>query len=345
MYGAKVTISDPTPPTLSTPTGTLWEPSETGFHTGTQSVTIAATDIGGGVQSIELAADDHPLQAYTASCDFTHPQPCPNTTGTQNFTLPTTQLSDGTHTLTLTATDAAGNKTTTSQQITIANNPPPPPIELTATPTEPGSTTFTATWADPIGQVAPITAATYQICSAYGLDTCGSPTTAPFGGPAAVTALGPGTWTLAVWLSNAAGLSSPGNAAHTTLTVPTPTSAPSATLGSDSSDGGSSDESRSPAPSHPDPPKKGTIHLAETLRGHELVVHVSGPATGTVRVSYTGRYRGRTIARAAKTVALANGHVTVRFELTAFTAVRAKVRVSAISHGAAATSTLRRRHR
>ena len=81
MYGANVTISDPTPPTLvSTPTGTLWEPSESGFHTGTQSVTIAAEDVGGGVQSIGPATDDHLLQTYTASCNFTHPQSCPSAT-------------------------------------------------------------------------------------------------------------------------------------------------------------------------------------------------------------------------------------------------------------------------
>jgi hypothetical protein len=266
MYGAKVTISDPTPPTLSIPTGTLWEPSDTGFHTGTQHVTVAAEDIGGGVQSIELAADDHPLQTYTASCDFTRPQPCPSATGTQNFTLPTIQLADGSHTLTLIATDAAGNKTTTSQQITIVNSPPPPPTELKITPTQPNSTTFTATWTDPSGQVAPIMGATYEICPADNAGACSTPTSAPAGGSATVTVPGPGVWTLAVWLMNAAGLGTVSNAARTTLIVPEPggTSIVSHEVSGSANGGGLPSSARSGPP-------KTTLHLKEAVHGHRLI--------------------------------------------------------------------------
>ena len=43
MYGATVTLSDPTPPTLGTPFGALWGPGEAGgFHKGTESVTVSA---------------------------------------------------------------------------------------------------------------------------------------------------------------------------------------------------------------------------------------------------------------------------------------------------------------
>ena len=124
MYGAKVTISDPTPPTLGTPSGTLWEPGESGgFHKGTESVTVSAQDVGGGVQSIVLSADGQPVETYSASCNFTFAQPCPLSTGAQTLTLPTTELSDGTHTLTLVATDAAGNQSTVaSEQITVDNH-------------------------------------------------------------------------------------------------------------------------------------------------------------------------------------------------------------------------------
>ena len=39
MYGATVTVADPTPPTLSTPYGTLWAAGEAGgFHKGTETV-------------------------------------------------------------------------------------------------------------------------------------------------------------------------------------------------------------------------------------------------------------------------------------------------------------------
>ena len=78
MYGATVTLSDPTPPTLSAPSGALWEPGASGgVHKGTESVTISAQDVGGGVQSIVLSADGQPVETYSASCNFTFAQPCP----------------------------------------------------------------------------------------------------------------------------------------------------------------------------------------------------------------------------------------------------------------------------
>ena len=151
LYGATVTLSDPTPPTLSAPSGALWGPGEAGgFHKGTESVTVSADDVGGGVASIVLSADGRPVETYTAPCNFTFAQPCPSSTGTQTLTLPTTQLSDGTHTLTLVATDAAGNQSTVaSQVITVENGAPPPPVGLSATATQTGGSTFTATWSDP----------------------------------------------------------------------------------------------------------------------------------------------------------------------------------------------------
>jgi hypothetical protein len=60
MYGATVTLSDPTPPTLSAPSGALWGPGEAGgLHKGTENVTISAQDVGGGVQSIVLEQRKH----------------------------------------------------------------------------------------------------------------------------------------------------------------------------------------------------------------------------------------------------------------------------------------------
>jgi hypothetical protein len=123
-----------------------------------------------------------------------------------------------------------------------------------------------------------------------------------------------------VWLTNAAGNGSSANAAHTTLTVP-----------AGSSGGG-----------HGTTPKA-TIRVSETLRGRELVVHVSGPATGRVRVSFKGRLRGRTVASAAKTIALKRGKLTAIFKLGPRTAAHALIRVSAkLDHELAVTSILRR---
>ena len=326
MYGATVTLSDPTPPTLSAPSGALWGPGEAGgFHKGTESVTVSADDVGGGVASIVLSADGRPVETYTAPCNFTFAQPCPSSTGTQTLTLPTTQLSDGTHTLTLVATDAAGNQSTVaSQEITVENSAPPPPVGLSATATQTGGSTFTATWSDPTGQLAPITGALYQVCPASGSGSCSAPASAPAGGPATVTVPGPGSWSIAVWLTNAAGNANPANAAHTNVVVPRP----------------------APAAGHSATATTPTIHVSETLRGRELVVHVSGPASGVVRVGFIGRLRGRTVASGAKTVALRHGRLTVMFKLGPRTAAHALIRVSAkLDHELAVTSTLRRHRR
>jgi hypothetical protein len=246
-YGATVTLSDPTPPTLSTPSGALWGPGEAGgVHNGTENVTVSAQDVGGGVRSIVLSADGHPIETYNALCDFTFPQPCPLSTGAQTLTLPTTELSDGTHTLTLVATDAAGNHSTiASEQITIDNNPPSP-----ATPTTP----------------------------------------------------------------------------------PTPSLPSNISGGGNISSGGNSS------------PPKATIRVSETLLGRELIVYVSGPATGEVRVGFIGRLLGRTVASDAKTMALKHGRLTVIFKLGPRTAAQATIRVSAkLDHELAVTSTLHRR--
>jgi hypothetical protein len=338
MYGATLTLSDPTPPTLSAPSGALWEPGETdGFHKGTESVTTSAQDVGGGVKSIVLAADGQPVETYSTSCNFTFAQPCPLSTGPQTMTLPTTNLPDGTHKLTLVATDAAGNQSTVaSEQITVENNPPPPPVGLAATTTQVGGSTFTVTWSDPVDQVAPITAATYQLCPVNGSRACSAPTPAPAEGPATVTVPGPGIWTLAVWLTNAAGNSSPANAAHTTLTVP----ASSASGGDSGGDAGSSDTHND---SGKPPTATATIHISETLRGRELAVHVNGPATGKVRVSFTGLLQGRAVAAGTKTLALKHGVLTATFRLGPRTAAHATLLISArLNHQHAVTSTLHR---
>ncbi|MGA9313238.1 MAG: Ig-like domain-containing protein [Solirubrobacteraceae bacterium] len=327
MYGATVTLSDPTPPTLSTPSGALWGAGEAGgFHKGTESVAVSAQDVGGGVASIVLSADGRTMETYTAPCNFTFAQPCPSSTGTQTLTLPTTQLSDGRHTLTLVAIDAAGNQSAVaSEEITVDNSAPAAPVGLSATPTQTGSSTFTVTWSEPQGQLAPITSALYQVCPASGSGSCSAPAAAPATGPATVTVPGPGSWSIAVWLSNAAGNANPANGARTNVVVPS------------SKPGGSGHVSTTTAPK---------LHVTETLRGRELIVHVTGPASGSVRVGFTGRLDGRTVASGAKTVLLKHGWLTVMFRLGPRTAAHALIGVSAkLDHEAVVTSTLSRHHR
>ena len=331
MYGATVTLFDPTPPTLGALSGALWGPGEAGgFHKGTESVSVSADDVGGGVASIVLSADGRPVETYTAPCNFTFAQPCPSSTGIHTLTLPTTQLSDGTHTLTLVAMDAAGNQSTVaSQQITVDNSAPPPPVGLSATATQAGGSTFTVTWSDPAGQVSPVTGALYQVCPASGSGSCSAPATAPAAGPATVTVPGPGSWSIAVWLTNAAGNASPAAAAHTIVVV-----SPSGPGGSGTGAGHSATATTP------------TIHVTETLRGRKLVVHVTGPTAGRVHIRLTGRLRGKIVAYAAKTATLKQGRLTVTFTIRPHTAAHALIRLSVkLDHQPAATLvvTLRRR--
>ena len=73
-------------------------------------------------------------------------------------------------------------------------------------------------------------------------------------------------------------------------------------------------------------------------------MHVSGPATGTVRVSFTGRLGDRTVAWGAKTVGLEHGRLTATFKLGSRTAAGAVIRVNArLGHQIAVTSTLHRK--
>lgn len=354
MYGATVTLEDNFAPTLSTPSGSLWEEGQAnGYHKGQESLTVEGRDVGGGVRSIILAVDGKPVTTYEASCDFTYTRPCPLSTGPQTLTLDTTALSDGTHTLTLEAVDAAGNHSTiATKQVTVDNTPPAAPVDLTASPTTPGGSTFTVSWSDPAGQVSPIASATYQVCPAGG-GACGAPATAPAAGPATVSVPAPGSWTLAVWLTDAAGNSSSGNAAQITLTVPQPsgsegggteegagsggTSAGSGGSGGEGI-GGSGSGGTGSTPGGGTSTASGTgkhgstkpttrLRFRVSLRGRRLIVHVRGPRRQRLRISYVARRQGRRVGHRAKRVRLNDGRRVVTFTLRPQVARHARIRV------------------
>ena len=159
-----------------------------------------------------------------------------------------------------------------------------------------------------------------------------------------MTVPGPGTWTLAVWLTDAAGNSSAITATDTTLSVPTDGTRVSSAEGYGEGSGGSG-SSGDNGPSGSSSSKKATIHVGETLHGSKLIVRVSGPETGKVRVSFTGRLAGRIVASGAKVVMLKRGRLDGTFTLGPHTAALATIQVSAsLGHDVTATSTIRRHH-
>ncbi|MEW6582121.1 MAG: hypothetical protein AB1416_05100 [Actinomycetota bacterium] len=105
VRGVTVVVDDPTPPTVAGVSGPLR--AAAGWLRGAQSVSIAASDEGGGVSTIELLADgrDAPVASQALACDYTRPAPCPSA-ATQSLALDTASLGDGTHTLQAVAFDA-----------------------------------------------------------------------------------------------------------------------------------------------------------------------------------------------------------------------------------------------
>lgn len=216
LYGATVTLSDSSAPTLSKVTGPVFDPS---YLTGTTDATFDASD-NVGIRSARLYVDGVAQPATTYSCDFTYTVPCSNRTAA-SLDLDTTQLTDGDHSIEVAASDPASNEArSTARTVTVDNTAPDAPENLAGA----GGSTHTAndfsvTWTNPPGQVAPITAAHWQICDSQQL-ACTSGTNESLDPTEldGLTVPGPGTWQLSVWLEDAAGHVAAANAATAALT-------------------------------------------------------------------------------------------------------------------------------
>ncbi len=205
-----MTLSELAPPSIASPSGALWGTgSAGGFHRGTEEVSFHASDLT-GISKATVSVDGHVAATSEGVCDYTKPLPCQPLSPV--FTVDTTQLSDGAHTVTLDAYNAAGNETQLTEQIVVANQPPPPPVGLKAVAQSDGS--FIVSWTDP-SHVAPIVGAIYQLCPPSGVG-CGSATPTGHDSPITLPASAGGQ-IVRVWLTDAAGNSSSGNAATVTL--------------------------------------------------------------------------------------------------------------------------------
>lgn len=129
---------------------------------------------------------------------------------------------DGAYSLEAYTVDDAGHASDiVKAPFDVVRAAPPPPLKLAATVARSGR--IVVHWADP-PHPAPITTAYWQLCRKAGFCT-------PTGhGPDIRTAtvlVSPGTYTLRVWLADAAGNSDSADAAALTLTVPRAASAAS----------------------------------------------------------------------------------------------------------------------
>jgi hypothetical protein len=218
LHSAAVTVSDPSAPALSGPSGPLWSATYTQGRNETSSwggsddtgISEAAWYIDGGQQTQDRN-----------SCDYSRALPCPNMSADTPHGVNLGAFREGQHQLQAVVKDAAGNITAATKTITIDRTPPGPPGALTVTGGDASRAvnSFDVSWANPDGQSAPITRAHYRICPVFGAMACTGENTASGDNIASLNGLqvpGPGAWLLSVWLEDTAGNASSSN----TATVP-----------------------------------------------------------------------------------------------------------------------------
>jgi hypothetical protein len=221
MYSAKITLSETATPTVSNLGGALWGG---GVVSGSEPVTFSTSDPS-GISQVALDGPDGQMALQPQSCDYSQTQPCPQLSS-GSLDLDTTELRDGAQTLTLLVTNAAGNTTSVqSPTVVVDNNGPPAPTSLTATAVGDGSDAIDLSWSDPANPPQAVSGAFAQLCQA----SCGAVTAVNGSGGAQITAPGPGTYTIRLWLVDQAGRGSAANAATTAITVPEPLATPTAT--------------------------------------------------------------------------------------------------------------------
>jgi hypothetical protein len=134
LYSAKVTLSESTPPTLSSLGGTLWAG---GVVSGVVPVTFAASDATGIQQQLVRSDTGQTLVSTVAPCDFTLAQPCPQQPA-GSLSVDTSRVPDGPHTFSVIVTDAAANSQVATSPTVIVHNRRPP---VASTPTGQGAPT------------------------------------------------------------------------------------------------------------------------------------------------------------------------------------------------------------
>jgi 5-hydroxyisourate hydrolase-like protein (transthyretin family) len=139
---SRVTLEDPSPPTLSGTNGTIADSGRV-----VRTITVTGTDVGGGVVGISANVDGGSTVAVAGggvcAAPFTTPQPCPATRA-ETFSVDTSSLRAGDHVATGTIVDAAGNPTGWGPvPFTVAagsSDPGPAPAGATPIPVSPATT-------------------------------------------------------------------------------------------------------------------------------------------------------------------------------------------------------------
>jgi hypothetical protein len=215
LYGATVTLTDSSSPTVSNIAGPLLAG---GYLTGPRTASFDASD-NVGVRSARIYVDGQPQPATTYTCDFTYTVPCSNRSGSA-LTLDTATLTDGTHSVQVAASDPASNEAKSpAQTITIDNGAPAAPQQVAVDGGEThAANSFSVSWTNPDGQTSPIVAAHWHLCDAQGAScAAGRQAGQNISRLDGILVPSPGAWRLSVWLEDGAGNASAGTAAAITL--------------------------------------------------------------------------------------------------------------------------------
>jgi hypothetical protein len=211
LYSARVTLSEDTPPSVSSVGGGLWG---AGVLSGVATVTFAAADATGIRGAVVRSDSAQTLASSMQNCDATLTVPCGQLPA-GSVSVDTTTIADGPHTFSLLVSDSAANtQSATSPAVVVDNNGPPPPAGLTATAR---GTVIALAWQNPISAPQPITEAIAQLCRGA---TCATPIAVSASGVGQLTAPKPGTYKARLWLLDSARRGGPARAATATVTVP-----------------------------------------------------------------------------------------------------------------------------
>lgn len=269
---AAVTIEDDTPPAAPAVADSgLW--SGAAWYRGRSSITVSGADAS-GIAAVRLYADGQLLAQQALTCDYTRPKPCPDASDL-NVTVDTAQLSDGEHAIAVALVDPAGNESgRVDRDVLIANEAPAAP-QLTLTPSSSSSPEFTASWTPAAGHALPIALAHVIVCH----DLACSHTTST-ASSVQLSAPGPGTTTVAVYLQDLAGNADPANATSANFTLNPPATTPILPAGPGVSSASSTGGHRSAKA-----PPRLTMALAPIFSRLRVRVRTDRRASGSVLVA------------------------------------------------------------
>jgi hypothetical protein len=213
IFSAFLTISDPAPPTVGTPTGAGWTADT--WSQGTLPLSLASSDTT-GISATRVYADGSLIASLQRRCSYDRPRPCTDEPAGA-VGLPTAGLADGAHQIAVGGVDAAGNETRVQRAapLLVDTHAPAAPVGLVSQAPSSTENRFEAHWSLSHDTGSPIVAARYQLCQAA---VCGAVQTAP--SLTAVDGLAlaaEGDASLRVWLVDGVGHEAPDAAATIAL--------------------------------------------------------------------------------------------------------------------------------